>query len=170
MNINHLIVIMENKTMKNRIIYNSPPEAINKTRIKIRVDSGYERIIPDYYTKNNVPPIYDVSGEQCISFVTISEMVEMIYHKVSFEIYDDEDTLVAIMLLNNYIQYILDPTMRSEEHLNNDHKLFIDMCRTALTTLESHGKQVIYKMQQQKTDVPFQKPKNINDVLMRIWR
>lgn len=152
--------------MKNRIIYDSPEVALNESKIKIFVFSEYERNIPSYYTDNNITPIYDVSNEECISFVSITEIIHMVNEKVEFRIADKEDVDYIVLMIKSYLEYIKDPTFFKLEGMPKDQQEFVTYCENALKCF-GHHKEVI---DVRSDSNPVKTTPKITDLVKSIWR
>ena len=154
--------------MKNRVIYDSPEQAMNESRIKIFVSSGYERVIPQYFKDNNIQPIYDVDNEDCVSFVPIVELVYMFAEKVEFRVADIEDIDYIRTIVKNYLEYIKDPEFFKVQNMTIDQKNIIERCEKFLNEMDYQINRV------QKTEGYKDKqilPKGtVVDIAAELWR
>ena len=117
-------------------IYNDIATCVNKTCVRILVDSSYERYIDPYYTENNIAPIYEIEGEECLSLVPIREMLEMIHDGVPFTIVTPKDIPDVVTIVSHYLQTM--DTFKVDENSETTPEEVaetIKLCKEGLPTL-----------------------------------
>lgn len=83
-------------------MFNDPADCMNKTCVKVYIDSGYERNVNQYFLDNNIQPNYEVVGEDCLSVIPIMELCEILIDGVPFTFVDSVDVLPIIQIITDY--------------------------------------------------------------------
>ena len=149
----------------NRVIYDNPVDAINKTRIKIFVADSYERVIPSFYIENNVEPIYNGGENQCVSYVTIAELIGMTVSGVPFEIADKDDTIFITKVIRAYLDYIESSGLVKTHNTSMETQEFVDNCKTVLQKLEP----IQEKIKKHEEYSHIKEPETVSDLLKKLW-
>lgn len=86
------------------LIFNNPTDNMNKRKFKIFITGLYEPKLPDYFTKNDIPPFYDEVDAYAISFVPPSTIVDICYQDREFTIPDIDDIVIILDIINSYLE------------------------------------------------------------------
>lgn len=136
------------------ILYNDPAEAMDNMRFKISISSDYQPRLHPHYTENGIaPPV--APNEDCISIMTITELVKAIDSGVRVSIFEPEKNIPRIHgVLRAFMSQI--DEIKGKVTFDDETSAFIDMINDVMNKLEPFYKRYL----------PEEEPiKNIHTVL-----
>ena len=136
------------------MLYGDPSEAMDNMRFKVRVMSDYQPRLHPHYLDNGIAPAM-APNEDCISIMTISELVKAMDSGVRIVILNSQENVPRIYAVLEAFMAQIDG-VKDRITLNDESNAFIGMVQDALVKLKPWY----------KVSIPdVEKPKNIHSVL-----
>ena len=134
--------------MYGTMMYNDPATAMDNMRFKVSVSSNYQPRLHPHYTENGItPPINE--NEDCISIMSITELVKAIDSGVRIRIFDQQENVPRIYGTMKAFMAQVDE-VRSKITLDDDQAIYVSMVQDALTKLEPIAKRLMPPPEEKK--------------------
>ena len=149
-------------------IYNNEDDCMNKTLVKVYIDSSYEKRIDPYFLENNLPPNYEVEGEECLSAIPVIEICELIVEgTVPFTFVDNKDLYGILEIVVRYEKALAELGITLQiPNLDEETKRVLTLCANAKIKLQ----QIIDKECYFNPNFKSLKPKTLADLIPNNWR